>query len=226
MIAQMSSLNMEKGEKVETIKSILESTKYSLPIRNYDDDMHLYLKRKFDDYISELGKSIDDDYLILNIGNVKKIEELSNSILKTIINYYHGLRNDAFLEFEKAMKIAEKYLLLDNISSEEMQKLYRIRYGDNNLFSKEEMFHIPFEKRSIIKSQRYSIPGFPALYLGSSSYICWDEMKRPNFQNIHISKFEFIPDKKYQILDIGLRPKDVVKLYKESSDEDRKNIKE
>ena len=42
------------------------------------------------------------------------------------------------------------------------------------------MFHIPFEKRSLTTNQRYSISGYPCLYLGTSVYGCWEELNRPN----------------------------------------------
>ena len=41
------------------------------------------------------------------------------------------------------------------------------------------MLHIPFNKREIIKSQRFSIPGLPCLYLGNTTYDCWIELGRP-----------------------------------------------
>ena len=38
-------------------------------------------------------------------------------------------------------------------------------------FSKDEMFHIPYEKRNLVGNQRFSLSGLPCLYLGGSSYI-------------------------------------------------------
>jgi len=205
---------------MEKIISILENKKFGLPIKSYDDDFHLCLKKLFKSYVKELKESLNINYRILNIKTMEDVDKLVGALLATIIKYYHGLRQDAYFEFEKAMRIVNDYLILDNVKSVELKQLYRIRYGDNNLYNKEDMFHIPFHNRGKIKSQRYSIPGFPALYLGSSSYICWDEMRRPDFQNVHISMFSIDLDSKLSILDIGLRPNDVVKKYKESSQED------
>lgn len=42
------------------------------------------------------------------------------------------------------------------------------------------MFHIPYNKRFLVGNQRYSISGIPCLYLGQSTYICWEELGRPN----------------------------------------------
>ena len=46
--------------------------------------------------------------------------------------------------------------------------------------NRNEMFHIPYNKRFLVGNQRYSISGIPCLYLGESTYICWEELGRPN----------------------------------------------
>ena len=48
--------------------------------------------------------------------------------------------------------------------------------------TRRDLFHVPFEEREKLASQRYSIPGVPCLYLGSSAYVCWEELGRPEFQ--------------------------------------------
>ena len=48
--------------------------------------------------------------------------------------------------------------------------------------------HIPFSKRGEVKTQRYSVPGFPCLYLGKSLYGCWEEMRRPDFGKVMVSR--------------------------------------
>jgi hypothetical protein len=40
----------------------------------------------------------------------------------------------------------------------------------------EELFHIPFELRRFITTQRYSMPGFPCLYLGSTLNVAYHEV--------------------------------------------------
>lgn len=56
------------------------------------------------------------------------------------------------------------------------------------------MFHIPLDKRGIVKTQRYSTPGYPCLYLGSSIYGCWEEMQQPKFDDLMISGFKTMRD--------------------------------
>ena len=57
-------------------------------------------------------------------------------------------------------------------------------------FSIKDMFHIPLNKRGIVSTQRYSSPGYPCLYLGNSVYSCWEEMRRPVFNNLMFSAYK------------------------------------
>jgi hypothetical protein len=75
---------------------------------------------------------------------------------------------------------------------------YRIRViNDNNHLTHESFFHIPFEQRGKVTSQRFSIPGFPSLYLGRTIYICWEELNRPNINEFHSVRLKLTSPIKY-----------------------------
>jgi len=57
------------------------------------------------------------------------------------------------------------------------------------MYDSGNMFHIPFNKRNLVTNQRYSIPGFPCLYLGTSLYVCWEELNRPDLETINCAAF-------------------------------------
>lgn len=63
------------------------------------------------------------------------------------------------------------------------------------------MFHIPFELRGKAATQRYSIPGLPSLYLGSSCYICWEELHRPDLNTVNSTRLK--KDNNVKYLDFG-----------------------
>lgn len=91
--------------------------------------------------------------------------------------------------YQTVSKILFEVLGSYNISHtvEQGKVFYRMRASDTGrLFSKEEMFHIPFELRRLVGNQRFSISGHPSLYLGSSIYVCWEELNRPNFDSANI----------------------------------------
>lgn len=71
------------------------------------------------------------------------------------------------------------------------ESFYRMRVvEDKRSLDVGELFHIPFSKQGRVETQRYSASGLPCLYLGSSLYGCWEEMKRPSLQSCMFSRCE------------------------------------
>jgi len=67
--------------------------------------------------------------------------------------------------------------------------LYRMRSQRGyKLYLRKEMFHIPTNKTQIVSNYRYSINGFPCLYLGASLYVCWEETRRSDIDNVNYVK--------------------------------------
>ncbi|MGJ1237758.1 hypothetical protein ACR78I_22725 [Sphingobacterium multivorum] len=126
--------------------------------------------------------------------DIKQLQErsliLQRGILKTLDAYYEGNPSKSYnmlCETLKDCKINEyldkEHYLPSNSS------LFRIRTCEENYpLSKRELFHIPFEMRGKVKTQRYSIPGLPSLYLANSIFTAWEELKRPPAQSIHAIK--------------------------------------
>ncbi|MGN7709367.1 hypothetical protein [Chryseobacterium sp. 22543] len=68
------------------------------------------------------------------------------------------------------------------------QRFFRLRTNiPNKKFKNNEMFHIPFEEIRRTGNQRFSLSGHPALYLGNSSYICWEELSNPSLETCNFS---------------------------------------
>lgn len=59
--------------------------------------------------------------------------------------------------------------------------------------SHEDMLHIPLDKRDSVKTQRFSVPGTPCLYLGTSSYNIWRELGHPPFDKFNVSTIRLKP---------------------------------
>lgn len=111
------------------------------------------------------------------------------TLIKQCYNLHQeGLSAEATLLFYEKIFCNEDYI--DKYELEPQSRLYRIRETEHGgLFSKEEMFHIPFDKRHLITNGRYSINGIPSLYLCESTYICWEELENPNFDTCNVSMF-------------------------------------
>lgn len=73
---------------------------------------------------------------------------------------------------------------------------------EGKCFHREDMFHIPFNKRGFVSTQRYSMPGLPCLYLGYSLHACWEEMHRKPISTFAFNRFHLQKDIKVLSLDL------------------------
>lgn len=75
-------------------------------------------------------------------------------------------------------------------SSELIRALFRARWkGEFNPKDIKEFFHIPFSKRHLVGSQRFSIPGLPLLYIGSSILTVEKELEANSSNDLEYSIF-------------------------------------
>ena len=157
-----------------------------------------------------LEDNIEDDY----IDRIKKQQQLlldivANSMLDQSIDvgkinfiYDKAISSiDAYLKGDVSMAITHiasileqkdngKFVYLRHSTFFNRQEVigYRTRKNETyDLFSKEEMMHIPNHKRYLINNQRYSLSGYPCLYFGASIYVCWEELYRPNIDKFNVT---------------------------------------
>lgn len=118
--------------------------------------------------------------------------EHTNLLNETIRLQYLGLHSRAYNKFRELL--IGKSQIIGVLQPELINmgpSFYRMRaFTDRIGISYRDMFHIPLDKRGIVKTQRYSILGYPCLYLGCSVYACWEEMRRPPLDTCMVSRFE------------------------------------
>ena len=113
-----------------------------------------------------------------------QIKDISDAINESVKAYYDGRHSKAFECLRRGI-IKESFFI--NVSAKDY---YRMRiFDEGEKHNRNVMFHIPLDKRTIVKTQRFSAPGYPCLYLGSSVYVCWEEMQRPNLDKCYVSRF-------------------------------------
>ncbi len=87
----------------------------------------------------------------------------------------------------------------------EYKTLFRARCDNGEgIENRQDIFHMPYSKRSLVSTQRYSIPGCPSLYFGGSIYDCWLEMGKPSFHEFYVSRYE--TSEHLNILDLAQYP--------------------
>lgn len=74
---------------------------------------------------------------------------------------------------------------------------------------------MPFDLRHKISTYRYSIPGYPCLYLGGSLYVCWEELNKPDFSKLYLSAYKI--DDTIRVLNFGYRPAEIAVIIENMS---------
>ncbi len=101
------------------------------------------------------------------IFDIKKdVHSVEEMILETLGQCFKGLPSEAVAVFEKRMINNDRHLfnLIPQLSVK--SALFRVRKDNEHELKKgRELFHVPFDQRIHCGSYRYSILGYPSLYL-------------------------------------------------------------
>lgn len=177
--------------------------------RDSNLDYRTYLKRLLKlcrDSISELSDvSFRNDLPYGTNRNIlnKEILNSTNALLRAYNSYSDGKLSSAITT------IRNRFLTPDAIQTFELkheQNWYRARKTDNSGsgLKAKEMFHIPFEKRTDVVNYRFSISGYPCLYIGNSLLTCWEEMHCPQLHGFVVSKVAIKKENVMRVLDLRI----------------------
>jgi len=153
----------------------------------------------------------------------EEIEDFYNSVLEKIKGASLDLKSEVRKDVEEAYESyiagldkremvwvknpdfrSENFLM--EIKKDDNYLFYRMRAEHDNMKRQQVdcrgMFHIGFSNRGIVKTQRYSVPGYPCLYMGERIYGCWVELGKPNLNDCLISKLKNV--KSFYVLDLSI----------------------
>ncbi|UHA73278.1 hypothetical protein [Paenibacillus sp. 481] len=168
-------------------------------------DYETYVTNKLKSYMDVLSSLKTG--MFLSEDDIKTTGDNCNDLLAAIGRYLEGFPEAAFNKLKCCTERIEGLNLnpLTNRSNEPGLKLFKMRLGSSNrTYSSKDMFHIPFEERGLVKTNRYSIPGLPCVYLGSTPLTCWEEMGKPDLNTTHTSLF--LPMETLSFFDISIPP--------------------
>lgn len=117
---------------------------------------------------------------------INRVKTITSQLETVIEKYYNGLPSLAYIEFKRLLMnksfikdLSEgsyhQYLSHFFITEPKTVDFFRIRGIDLKLTPTPEakdLFHVPFAERRKIGSYRFSVPGYPCLYLGRSLNLC------------------------------------------------------
>ncbi|MDO4811019.1 MAG: RES domain-containing protein [Eubacteriales bacterium] len=152
-----------------------------------------YLREHLDKYYNDISIAAKTDNSFLggtftNLieGKLETLRDFCTTIPEVLTAYENGYIKDAYVKSAKLFDQIKPYFLFCNSSSNTGGKYYRIRSGDYRIkevseskAKKAELFHIKKPLRSRIGAYRYSVPGYPCLYLASDIELAWFECGMP-----------------------------------------------
>lgn len=198
--------NSDLKEILEIITSENDERKFTFdyPVESLQDGYLHTFKERMDEYLKRIynfPRANSFGQKILN--EIEKISNLKNNIENIILEYLSGRSKEAFEKFSNMMDNYRHWIDKLSFKYEENSKFYRMRISkDKNVTKLGEIFHISFDKRYLVSTQRYSVAGVPSLYLGNSLYACWQELEKPNLDDTFVS--EFNSTQQINILDFAI----------------------
>lgn len=193
------------------------------------NDEFFWLPKRWDGKLFEV--TIQDLYKkykrklkpVLSKENYSLINSICDGIELTLNHYFKGFPFNAYNKFNEVMqllisnplKMYQKSGFLPLTETSDQLKLFRIRNVENNiLYSRKDIFHTPYDLRSKVSSCRYSLAGYPSLYLGTSLELCSEEVKIKTLKDLRIaSRFEIIRDfevnsNNIKVIEMAVKPQD------------------
>lgn len=209
-------------------KKILNDETLFLPKRWDGKDFSKTLKNLFNHYKYRLITYPDEKLKGKNVLiRFYEIRKVCSFLIQSVDDYLNGFPAKALEAFNKVMKILKDHPLHiyqksvskneDTIENKEQNdiRLFRaVRVSDNIPYDRTRVFHTPFDLRAKVSTSRFSIAGFPSLYLSTSLELCCEEINADiNNELIIASVFKmerYIENSGVgiQVIELGIKPQD------------------
>lgn len=201
---------------------LMDNPRLHLPMRWDGKNFESALSDVLDTYVSELrsyyesGQEMDNCYGVS--VDIPKISSICNEIKSCVQEYHNGFPARAFLILSQIMSnLIQSPLEMyhkngaPEMMREDVLRLYRLRKVDCGItYNREDIFHVPVSARSMISTCRYSIAGYPSLYLTTSLKLGLEETSESRKKSI-AARFKLKRDQQkidIQVLELGIKPQD------------------
>ena len=164
-----------------------------------------YITRLLRTYKKKLQSVTDSPISDTNTWDLllSDIDKLNDTIAECFKLYSHAKIADSISKMYEIMKEKDRLLQLVVSKDEEKDKnWYRMRSqeDDKRVVPANEMFHVPFNLRHKVSLARYSVSGYPCLYISRSVWATWEEMHEPKLSDFSVSRLEL--QHNFRVLDL------------------------
>ena len=145
-----------------------------------------------------------------NLVPESPVETLCTGLLDVLAEYHRGLPASAFNKFDRLMTEISRTHEMPRASlkdSTQANCLFRMRLIDEGLvYPRKEIFHPSTSSRHLIGTNRYSIPGYPTLYLTDSLTLA--QRESGSTSSAIVALFQLNRGFQLGIIELGIRPRD------------------
>ena len=217
-------------------KKIMTCQQFHLPMRWDGADFERTVSSLLEAYKNKLHGSSEHQNPMYD--SIKVDEDLLDTIISLLIRcihkYHQGFPSDAFEQMDQLMniliaqplKIYQKSSPLYPLESDILY-LFRLRsVNDKAKHTRKELFHVPACARSNISTCRYSIAGYPSLYLTTSIELGKEELGNAT-DNLLVCRYQLRrlqQELNIRVLELGIRPQDFCGKNSADSDWDSHKI--
>lgn len=146
-----------------------------------------------------------------------RLKQLCEGINRAIDSEFKGLRHSAYASIKNQLDgyrirrtnipgLARDKNILTVIPNSISYRMRKVSLEEQKKLKEKDLFHIPLDDRTKVSTQRYSVPGYPCLYLAHRIYGCWEEMGRPDFGATMVSAFKSTGS--FKLLDMRIPTKE------------------
>ena len=205
-MADTSTATMVDWSKFNSIFGGKDNT-FSLPRRWSGRDYYADLNKLLKDFEEKVDLEYNADKTFT--GKLRGIKE---NVLRLVREYLHGYPAKAYSIIEELMRELETEPLYADPTT--LGNLYRMtEVSENVVYDRGRIFHAPYNMISKLKTYRYSIAGYPSLYLTSSLELAESESSIFETRKPAIAaRFKLCENpsiEKVKILEFGCRPQDL-----------------
>lgn len=172
-------------------------SKYRCHLKHGSQNMADFLESNFQAYIKDVKESLNEkDNPLVGIemcsmvkNTINEIEENANKLVEVLRLYDNGKIVAASIKAFDVFDTMKPQLMQRYSGLYQLGDYYRIRKIGSIPFplERKELFHIPHSKNYLVGTERYSMPGYPCLYLSSQPELAWHECGKPT--QFAIAKF-------------------------------------
>lgn len=244
----LNQIAIQKGDEMiadisnHQFKKIMSNNRFFLPIRWDGDDFVQTLKILYKDYLQVIAQELKDpeEQELIN-KDIASINTICKKIVGSAKQYLNGFPAQAFNTFSSAMQklireplavypksVYDQFQALEYSNNDPLMLYRAARVVDNKPYSRRRIFHTPFNLRSKVSTSRYSIAGYPSLYLSTSLELCCQEIHANPFSD-YVLASAFQLDRSIErsninisVIELAVKPQDFLDQYSANSDRKRK----